>query len=243
MIGGYHAVVLSDVHIDKDGIKPAYAVVKNYIKRRKPDVVVLAGDFVENEPLSHWLVSKKCRINVSSHNEELNAVVKELNFLEKHCGEIVWLEGNHENWTLQYLEDHPEMKGLIEYPNALGLAGRGITWVPQHELYWLGKLAVTHGIYLGQNHAKKHMDAYGCNIMYGHTHRSDMHTVNMVQQPTHKAWGLGCLCDKKPHFMLNKPAKWDHGFGDVYVADNGEINAYIVDIINNRFYHNGKAYS
>lgn len=243
MKDGYHAVVLADVHIDKDGTKPSYEIAKRYIKRVKPDKVVLAGDFVESDPLSHWQVSKKCRIEVAGHRLELDNVEKELDFLQKYCGEVVWLEGNHENWVMQYLENHPEMTGLIEYPIVLDLAGRGIQWVPHHDLYWLGKLAVTHGLYLGDNHAKKHLMSYGCNIMYGHTHRSDMHTMNMVQQPTMKAWGLSCLCGKKPYFMKNKPAKWDEGFGDVYVADNGEFNAYIVDIINNRFYHNGKSYT
>ncbi len=242
MINGYHAVVLSDVHIDKDGVKAPYEVAKNYIKRTKPDKVILAGDFAECDPLSHWQISKKCRISLVSHRDELAKIDAELKFLEKYCGEIIWLEGNHENWVAQYLEDHHEMTGSVEYRTQLELDSRGIKWIPQHELYMLGKLAVTHGVYLGNNHAKKHLEAFGCNIMYGHTHRSDMHTMNMVQQPTMKAWGLPCLCDKKPHFMKNKPCKWDNGFGDIYVADNGEFNAYIVDIINNRFYHNGKSY-
>ncbi len=242
MKDGYHAVVLPDVHVDSNGVAPVYEVVKRYIKRTKPDVVVLAGDFAETEALSHWLVSKKCRVNVASHGVECAAVAKELDFLQKYCDKIVWLEGNHENWVMQYLEDHPELTGTIEFQNMLDLSSRGIEWVPQHELHWLGKLAVTHGLYLGNNHAKKHLDSYGCNVMYGHTHRSDMHTMNMVQQNTMKAWGLPCLCNKKPHFMKNKPCKWDQGFGDVYVADNGEFNAYIVDVINNRFYLNGRSY-
>lgn len=243
MKSGYHAVVLPDVHVTVDGVKPAYEVVKRFIKRVKPDKIVLAGDFAECEPLSHWLLSKKVRLKKQSHREEVDMIAKELDYLQKYCGEIIWLEGNHERWVELYLEEHPEMQNEIEYQNMLDLEGRGIKWVPHHDLYWLGKLAVTHGLYLGENHAKKHLMSYGCNIMYGHTHRSDMHTMNMVMQPTIKAWGLSCLCGKKPHFMKNKPAKWDEGFGDVYVADNGEFNAYIVDIINNRFYHNGKSYT
>jgi len=242
-MNGYHALVLSDVHVDSNGVKPCYEVVKRYIKRVRPDKIVLAGDFAENEPLSHWLLSKKVRVHKNSHQDEIKMIKKELDYLQKHCGEIIWLEGNHENWTEQYLEEHPEMVGWLEYQYALDLEGRGIQWVPQHELYWLGKLAVTHGIYLGNNHAKKHLEAFGCNVMYGHTHRSDMHTMNMVQQPTMKAWGLGTLSGKKPHFMKNKPCKWDEGFANVYVADNGEFNAYITDIINNRFYINGKSYT
>ncbi len=243
MKNGYHAVVLSDVHVDRNGIKPVYDVVKRYIKRVKPDKIVLAGDFAENSPLSHWLLSKKVRISQACHQDELSALEKEVDYLQKYCGELIWLEGNHENWTQLYLEEHPEMEGIIEYKNMLNLEERGIKWIPQHDLFWLGKLAVTHGIYLGNNHAKKHLESFGCNIMYGHTHRSDMYTMNMAQQPTMKAWGLPSLCCKKPHFMKNKPCKWDSGFGDVYVADNGEFNAYIVDIINNRFYLNGKSYT
>ncbi|KKL52757.1 hypothetical protein LCGC14_2282230, partial [marine sediment metagenome] len=145
MRGGYHAVILSDVHVDRKGTTSEYRVAKNYIKRNKPDKIVLAGDFAENEPLSHWLLSKKVRIKSSTHKDECSAIKKELDFLQKHCGQLIYLEGNHENWTLQYLEEHPELEGIIDYPSMLNLDERGVEWVPQHELYWLGKLAVTHG--------------------------------------------------------------------------------------------------
>ena len=82
----------------------------------------------------------------------------------------------------------------------------------------------------------------GCNIVYGHTHRSQVYGINMVMQKTLKAWGLGCLCNKKPSYLRGKAGSWDHQFAVLYVASNGEFNLYPIDIINNRFYFNGKSY-
>jgi|TARA_B100001971_G_scaffold193962_1_gene199516 hypothetical protein len=176
------------------------------------------------------------------HGNEIAMIAKELDFLQKYSGKVVWFEGNHENWVERYVDTHPEVEGLIEYEPLLGLKKRKIEWIKFNELYRVGSLYLTHGMYVGEHHAKLHLTKLGCNVVYCHTHRSQVYGINMVMQNSLKAWGLGCLCDKKPSYLRNKAGSWDHQFAVLYMATNGEFNLYPIDIINHRFYFNGKSY-
>lgn len=242
MASGTKNIILPDVHINDKGYAPVYDVVKPFIKDFKPDVVYLLGDFADCCSLSHWNLQKRRKMEGKRHKAEVALVDKELQFLEKHCKKIVWIEGNHENWVEQYLDKNPEIEGLVEYPELLRLKERGIKWVPWNTLHKVGHLYLTHGMYVNEYHAKKHLDVLGCNICYCHTHKSQTHTKNIVMQKTQKAWCLSCLCDKKAEYLKGKTGNWDEGFATLYVASNGEFNLYPIDIINNRFYFNGKSY-
>jgi len=141
------------------------------------------------------------------------------------------------------------VEGLVEYDRLLKLKKRGIEWVRQdngadksHNLYKVGSLYLHHGLYTGEHHAKAHLTKLGCNIIYGHTHRSQTYCINMVMQRTIQAWGLGCLCNKKASYLKGKVGSWNHQLAALYMASNGEFNLYPIDIINNRFYFNGKSY-
>lgn len=239
---GLKAVILPDAHISDKGHDRVYDVAKNFIKDFKPDITYLLGDFAECASLCHWDLNKKRKMEGKRHTNEIAMLAKELDYLQEYSGKVVWFEGNHENWVEQYIDLHPEVEGLIEYQELLDLKKRKIEWVPHNDLYKVGQLYLTHGMYIGEHHAKLHLTKLGCNIVYGHTHRSQVYGVNMVMQKPMKAYGLGCLCNKKPSFLRGKVGSWDHQLAVLYIATNGEFNLYPIDIINNRFYFNGKSY-
>lgn len=241
---GWKGVILPDVHIDKNGYDPVYETAKTFIADFRPDKTFLLGDFADNEPLSHWIADNKRKVDPGSHKKEIEIVNRELDFVQRHSKEVIWLEGNHEHWTELYLDRKPEMQGFIEYPVVCNLKKRGVKWVEINKLHKASKhLYLTHGISVTEHHAKAHLHKLGVNVVYGHTHRSQVYTINMALQRSIKAFGLGCLCCKKPVFMKNKIASWDYGFAVVYVAANGEFNVYPIDIVSGRFYFNGKSYS
>src|SRR5258705_8957295 len=87
---------------------------------------------------------------------------------------IEWIEGNHENWVEQYVDANPQLTGMLEVESQCHVAERGIHYVP----FWrdnkntvkIGKATFVHGQYTNKYHAAKMVDAYGCNVYYGHTH-------------------------------------------------------------------------
>lgn len=235
------------MHITPEGYNKCYDLAKAFIKDEQPDRVILLGDFADTSALSHWNLKKRGReIEGKRYDAELKVLDKELDWLNDNCDTLVWLEGNHENWVEQYIDHRPELEGLLEYPVRLNLKERGIQWIPYGDypenFYKVGQMNFIHGLYAGKYHAAKHWRTFGCNLCYGHTHVPQSHSHTMAQQKPYKVQGLGCLCDHKAPYLKGRPGSWMSGFGVMYMAKNGEFNLYVVDIINKRFYFNGKSY-
>ena len=237
---GLKAIVLPDVHINDQGYAPCYEPVKKFIKQFKPDETILLGDFADCVSLSHWNLKKRRKVEGKRHSKEIEVLDKELRYLEKYSKKIVWMEGNHENWLEQYLDQHPESEGSLEY--TIRLKDRKFKWIPQGQTYKLGKLYFIHGEYITMHHAKKHLMEYGCNLCYGHTHTFQTHTYSMRKQDPYVAYGLGCLCDHKPAYLKGRKGAWINQFAVVYVADNGQFQVYPINIINDAFYFEKKRY-
>ena len=235
-------IILPDIHMRTTVPKP-YQLVKRFIKEQKSDEIVLLGDFMDCSALSHWNKDKKRPMEGLRYKKEVALANKELDFLEKHTKKITYLEGNHENWVEQYLDKTPEMEGLIELPKVLKLKERKIKWIKMNDLYKIGKLYATHGMYTNKYHANKHLSTLGANVVYGHIHRPQSDMMNMKMQKPHQATALGCLCSHDPEYMKNRPANWMNGFGIVYLNETtGSFNLYSINIINDRFIWNGKEY-
>ena len=242
LIKGIKSVLIPDVHINDKGYAKVYEPVKKFIADFKPDKIYLMGDFADCCSLSHWNLQKRRKMEGLRHKKEVANVEKEIKYLAKYCDEIVWLEGNHEDWLNQYLDKNPEMEGLIEYSELIDFEKYNIKWVPLNTLHKVGHLFLTHGMYINDHHAKKHLQKLGCNICYCHTHIPQTYGMNMKMQEPFKATCLGCLCDFKAPYLKGKEGNWINGFAVLYVAKNGEFNLYPVDVINKRFYWNDKRY-
>lgn len=236
-------LILPDVHLTEDIPKP-YSVVRKFINdQKKFDEVILLGDFMDVAALSHWDLDKKRLIEGKRFDKECKLANQELNFLQKHSKKITYLEGNHENFVERYLDKNPELEGMLEIPKKLHLKERGIKWVKMNDLYKVGHCYFTHGMYSNKYHATKHLMTLGCNIVYGHVHRTQMDMVNMKMQEPVYAVGLGCLCGHKPHFMKNRHANWINGFAVMYYnTKTKDFNLYPINIIKDKFIFEGKEY-
>ena len=235
-------IILPDVHIDTK-VSKEYKVVKRFVKDFKADEIVLLGDFMDVSALSAWDLDKKRLMEGRRYKKEVDVVNNELNYLQNYTKKITYLEGNHENRVERYLDRNPEMEGMIEVKEVLYLNNRKIIYHKMNELYKLGHLRFTHGIYTNEFHTKKTLQAIGDNIVYGHIHRPQAYMLNMMLQKPIMAYSLGSLCNKSPDYMKGKPANWMTGFAVVYYDDkNGMFNLYVINIINNKFIWNGKIY-
>jgi len=58
----------------------------------------------------------------------------------------------------------------------------------------------------------------------------------------HTAQSIGCLCNRAPEYKSGRPNRWVHGFGVVYVRENGFYNLYVPIIINGSFVFAGKLF-
>jgi len=236
-------IVVPDVHLTEDELPKPYQLVKKLIAHVRPDQIILAGDFMHCEALSHWIYDKKKLCENKRYLKEIAVANKELDFMQKHCKDVVYLEGNHEQWVTFYIEYKPEVEGLMELPVLLKLKQRGIRWVPINKLFKVGKMYVVHGVFYNKYHAQKHLTSYGCSIAYGHTHTAQTAQMNMKMQDPIMAYGLGCLCDHEPDYRRGKPSNWIDQFAVIYLNEKcGNFNLYPVNITKDQFIWNGKVY-
>lgn len=214
-----------DTHLpfhDKKAVETALKIVKWY----QPQETIILGDFADCAPVSHWnrknLEARKT-LNMASDFRLCNRILDEI---QKDSKRLIYLEGNHENWLEQAMQETPELRGLLDLDVNLGFEEREVEFLRYNQLYTLGKLNFTHGIYTCQHHAKKHVESFGCSIVYGHLHDVQLHVkVSPVDvEDKHLGLSLGCLAGKNPEFMRNRPNNWCHCIGVGCVRSDGTFN-------------------
>jgi predicted phosphodiesterase len=233
----------TDFHLKEgDDPVPAYLLFKKFMKDWKPDLFLNLGDVGDWDFISVFSKGVMAKLNAKSFRGEYDVIERELDYWQKYSKKVVLLSGNHDERVYATIDRNTTLKGLVEYENMLKLGERGVDFYRDtQQPYQIGKLWAIHGWYYNQNHAKKHLDVFSGNIVYGHLHASQ--TASKVLAATKQeiqAWSLPCLCDKAPEYMNGSPSGWQHGFAVAYLSDTGDFNLYPVNIIKDRFIFEGK---
>ena len=240
-------LLLPDIHHPHHN-KPSINGIKKLCEDIKFDGLILPGDNQNFDAIDHWkkekgkhrsLEGKRLKKEYAAFDQD---VLTPFEKLIKRRAEKVYMFGNHEAWVDEAIDKNPQGEGYWEIDNNLHLTKRGWKIVPYPQIYKLGKLRIIHGVYTNQYHAKKTVEAYERNIAYGHCHTCQSFTKVTPERESHSAHCLGCLCDLNPDYMRGRPNKWTHGFGIVYLWENGFYNLYRVFITNGKFVWNGKLY-
>ena len=169
----------------------AINVVCKIIEKAKPDIYVDLGDTGEWELFSnhHWKTREKPPPDILNpmRKKSVKVVNKHMNQIDDSldvagCKERHFIQGNHEVWldNIAIREDRPEY--FTE--TALKIKERGYKYWPynQREVLQIGRMLFTHGKYTVTYHAAKHGNVYGKNIMYGHTHDLQRHTITKYKK-------------------------------------------------------------
>jgi len=125
-------VALFDTHIPHN---INLSGIMEFLRDFKPEYLILGGDIMNIDSLSHWSLAGGKRLTLEGKRLKKECEVTKiiLDQLRDAVGEscnIVYLEGNHEDWVNQYIDKNPEMKGIIDLPLMLDLEKRNIKWIP-----------------------------------------------------------------------------------------------------------------
>jgi predicted phosphodiesterase len=233
-------LVLPDLHIpDED--KKTLRAVERYMADHKWDKVIYLGDFMDLGVISSHNKNNLRGIAGQSLAKDYAAGNDVLDRHQKLCpgAEFVLLEGNHEFRVERYIDANPQMAGLCEVPLRLDLEHRGITWVPswsEGTVHTEGKAGFHHGLYVGRNHARKHVEAVDYNLFYGHTHDVELAPkVFHGDNGTIVAQSLGCLCNYRQGYLLGKPTKWQQAVTTFHFRPDGFFNHFVTMIFDHAF--------
>jgi hypothetical protein len=222
----------------------------NFLKDFDPQVLIDGGDALDLGIVAHWNRGKprlteggRLKNVYDEYNRLLDARQKNLKSLK----EWVYLEGNHEKWISDLLDEQPVFEGLVEIQTNLKLEERGAKWIVQRGHYKLGHLYFIHGDYkrgyAATYTAKAIASIYGKSVVYGHFHQNQEYSaLTPFDELPYQVSGVGCLSNVNPMWRRNEPSAWTNAFCYGYVLPDGQYNLYKVNVVNNRFMVDGQLY-
>jgi predicted phosphodiesterase len=241
-------LIWPDTHVPNED-KPSVRAVLSMMNDVAFDGLIIIGDFLDMASISHWNKAKRLTsegLRLKQQYAQGNALLDEICKRLPKGADMRWLDGNHEDWYYQLIEENPTLEGLLDPHDELHLRDRGFTEIRRYghdQFTRLGKLWLMHGIYTTRYHAKKHLDEIKHNVMYGHLHDIQVYSsASVARELAFQAYCIGCLANVEPEYMRGRPNNWSHGFGVVCVFPDGKFQADVIRIINGRFIYNGTLY-
>jgi metallophosphoesterase superfamily enzyme len=234
---GGHKIALHD--------SKALSILLQFAADFKPDTVILGGDILDCSAISHHNKGKPGAVEglrlLGDAQECQAAIIDPISALAK---ETVYIEGNHERWLRDLINEIPGLEGIVSLEALLNL--KNWTVVPQGGVFNMGKLTFMHGDGLsgGEHIAKSAVITYERSVRFGHVHTAQMYTKNSPLDQKHAKTGVAvpCLCKKGPGYGRGKPNRWSQGFLFGYMWDGGLFNDYIVIVTDGKAAINGKMY-
>lgn len=244
-------MLLPDIHYPVFDPSSVEAVFDFMAKNRdRIDGVVLTGDQLDNENISHHTEGLPGLRKRGGFQADIEGFERE--FLDRIDSLVpkaqkVFIAGNHERFLTDFLEKMPEFEGCLSWPRLLNLTKRGYIFVPQGESFSIGPLVVVHGDQVGSgaNISKKLVDTFCTSVVMGHVHALGAHTKCSQVKVSDKWVGitLPCLTTLAPKYGRGRANSHVNGFGLVESFDGGKLfNCYPVIVSKGRFCFGGAVY-
>lgn len=238
------AVGLFDAHLDPTlpEFHPAYLAARQYVLDIQPEILVFGGDWGTFDSLSSWNKDKPLLAENKRYKEEVKFCRDELYFLRNKLPNTkhYFLFGNHEQRAKWFVEKHPALEDFINVEKDLWLKELDMEVVGFNDFVEIGELAWTHGYFWTKYHARRHLDEFAGNVIYGHVHHFQSDTKNVHYRKKELiAHSIGCLTSRYPEWKGNKPTRFQNGFATVEYRSNGEFNINPHVIIGGAFSYGG----
>ncbi len=241
--------VLPDIHFPEHS-KKAMSAVFCFLRRNPVDGVVLLGDNLNCDQISHHTAGLPGLRRPGGYKEDLDGFDREIlkpleRRLKPGCRKVFIL-GNHEDWVQDLLDAQPELAGAVGIAENLRLRARGWTVVPCGGHFMVGRVALLHGDQIGSgvNVARKLVDSLCTTAVMGHVHTLSCATKTSTIKERSKwtGWTLPCLSSLAPGYTKGRPNAWLNGFGILETWGDGYVNIYPVVIVGGRFSFGGVLY-
>ena len=237
-------VALFDIHFPEHNLA-AMEIVFEFLKDFKPDWLVLGGDQLNMDTISIYNKNKPKLLENKRLSKDFRTFQMQiLSRLETHvpndCKKY-FIIGNHEYRIERLLEYKPQLEGLINLEKNLALENWKI--IPFNKTLHIGEMCFTHGWYFNKYYASRTVQEAQQMIFVGHVHiPQTFTTARIIEAQPKQCVGTGCLCNKNPEYLRNKPNAWVLQFLYWYMFSDGTFTYYQPIIINGRCIINGKVY-
>jgi len=216
---------LTDIHLPYHDIN-ALTLALKYGKERNVNTIYLNGDIMDCYKASFHEQNPNNR----DMSYELEQCREFLDLLKREFpnAKIFYKEGNHEmRWERFLRVKAPICLGMEEFRLSvlLKLGEKGVTWIENKTLTIAGKLSIVHGNEMkgggGINVARTLWLRASTNIIAGDKHKTQDMIETDIQNNSHGAWSVGCLCELNPDYLPYN--RWNHGFAIIIISSDGSF--------------------
>lgn len=224
----------------------AYRLMLEVAVDFKPHEIIILGDWQDCYSVSRY--DKHPQKMFLQLEEELvrgnEALTKMMLLLKPR--HLFFIEGNHEARIQKYLQNFaPLLLTSIKKPEELLELPRNCTYLPYGQKNFL-KLApdfvACHGTLCGQTPAKRMLEKLGKSVIFGHTHKFQLHTRTTMDREN-TAYNIGWLgnVDEAAEYIADV-ADWSHGFATGVFSKSGHWAINMHHIKNKQVIANNKQY-
>ncbi len=220
--------VLSDIHLGVHD-KQAIVSVLTYLKKEKPDSIVLNGDIMDSAAISRHPKGQ----NTPKYLYELELCKNFLTAIRADYpyAKIYFKEGNHEDRLHRYIQEKVnELEGVVLLNELLDLKAKDITHVESTQFMRANKVFIIHGHELkvsgGINPARSLLLKSFENTIMGHVHRTSFSSGKSIDGKTIRTWTTGCLCKLSQSYMPHSAS--NHGFA-IIEQDGAVRNHFLIN--------------
>lgn len=224
VLSGHKRIALfSDIHLPYHSTAALTAAL-SFVKKEKPDALLLNGDIIDCFQLSRFVKDPKKR----HFADELKSFQELIQVFEKTLScKIYFKFGNHEERYEAFLfQKAKELVGVEEFEldNIIKARASGITIIKDKRIIHTGGLNIIHGhefstgFFSPVNVARGLFLRGKTSAIQGHSHQTSEHTESDMNGKITTTWSLGCLSELHPAYApLNK---WNNGFAIIDVDGN-----------------------
>lgn len=242
-------IAVGDIHVPYEN-KACMNILYNFMDDFEPDYFIFGGDTLDFDQISTYntrggdikarlLEGRRIKNDYGYLNEKI------INIIENKLPENaikVFLTGNHEYRITALINTDPHTnEGYIELENNINLTDWKLLNI--NEAYTIGHMNFIHGDSTTMWHSKKNIDTYTEQIFSFHVHTNQVFTkITPLNSLPQQGVSVGCMCNKNPEWMKNKPNAWLNQFLYFYIFDDGSFSYYTPIIVNGKAVINDKIY-
>ena len=243
-------LIVGDCHVDDHQDLSRFEPLGNLIVEEQPEEIIIMGDFLTMHCFSAWDKDKRKKMEGVRRSNEIQAAntaldmmldpLRKLQAIQRkkkkkvYSPNLIYLEGNHEDREIRYLDYYPELIGTVDYKRDLKLQKRGFKHIAYKDYYFINGVGFTHipmtkagrGISSAQ-YMQQSLHLHAHSVVFAHTH--ELRTQGEHRHgATHfnQSLNVGCFFEHVDDYALGSKTDYWRGviLMDIYDTNRFDFN-------------------